>query len=133
FVVAKVRKDFEWKGYPFRKGNKVFLDLYGTNHHRNSYKEPYQFNPDRFKDREPNAFDLIPQGGGDHHRDHRCAGERITLEAMKVGTRFLAGSIEYVVPEQDLRLELDRFPALPKSRMIIREVKKVKPSWDNPV
>src|SRR5690606_211478 len=131
FVVAKARKDFEWKGYGFKKGTRVFLDLYGTNHHRDSYKEPYQFNPDRFNDRAPSAFDLIPQGGGEHHSHHRCAGEGITVEAMKVGTQFLAASIDYVVPDQDLRLELDRFPALPKSRMVIREVKKIKPSWGN--
>lgn len=129
FVAAKVRKDFEWKGYPFTKGTKVFLDLYGTNHHRDSYKEPYQFDAERFMEREPTAFDLIPQGGGDHHHNHRCAGEWLTIEAMKVGVKFLATAMEYKVPNQDLSLELNRFPALPKSRFVIREVKRVRPTW----
>ena len=129
FVVAKVRKDFEWKGYSFKKDTKVFLDLYGTNHHRDIYKEPYQFNAERFRDREPTAFDLIPQGGGDHHSHHRCAGEWLTIEAMKVGVKFLATAMEYQVPDQNLSLELNRFPALPKSRFIIREVKRVRPAW----
>lgn len=128
FVVAKVRKDFNWKGYQFDKNTKVFLDLYGTNHHRDSYKEPYQFDPERFRDREPTAFDLIPQGGGHHHHNHRCAGEWLTIEVMKVGVKFLATAMEYKVPDQDLSLELNRFPALPKSRFVIQEVKRVRAS-----
>lgn len=124
FVAAKVRHNFQWKGYAFDKGTTVFLDLYGTNHHKEIYKEPYQFIPERFAEREPSPFDLIPQGGGDHHRNHRCAGEWLTIELMKIGLKFLATTISYHVPKQDLSLELNRFPALPKSRFVIQDIQR---------
>ena len=31
FTAARVRRDFEWRGYSFPKGARVLLDLYGTN------------------------------------------------------------------------------------------------------
>src|SRR5690606_19914420 len=110
FVAARVRKDFGWRGYNFRKGTKVLLDLYGTNHHQESWNQPDVFNPERFKDWEENAFNFIPQGGGDHYINHRCAGEWLTKGAMKLGIKFLAGSMNYKVPDQDLSIGINRFP-----------------------
>jgi fatty-acid peroxygenase len=37
-VVARVREDFEYEGCPFRKGQRVLLDLYGTNHDTRVWK-----------------------------------------------------------------------------------------------
>lgn len=128
FVTAKVRKDFEWKGFAFKEGSRVLLDLYGTNHHSDSWKEPNKFWPERFKDWDRSAFNFIPQGGGDHHKNHRCAGEWITIEAMKLGINFLTKHMQYQVPEQDLSMEMNRFPALPKSRLVIRKVKRITPT-----
>jgi fatty-acid peroxygenase len=42
---------------------------------------------------------------------------------MKVALRFLAGRLTYDVPEQDLKLDRSRMPALPRSRFIITNVK----------
>ena len=50
-------------------------------------------------------FNFVPQGGGDHLVNHRCPGEWITIEFMKVAAEFLARRVAYVVPEQDLRLD----------------------------
>src|SRR5690625_1349684 len=84
FVVALVKKDFIWNGYPFKKGTLTLLDLYGTNHDPTIWEKPELFNPDRFATLEHNynLFDLIPQGGGDF-LGHRCAGEWVTIELMK--------------------------------------------------
>ena len=131
FVTARVRKDFEWKGYVFNEGTRVFLDLYGTNRHRDSWKKPDKFWPGRFRDWSGNAFSFIPQGGGDHSKNHRCAGEWITIEAMKLGIKFLTRSMKYTVPNQDLGIALNRFPALPESRMVIRGIKRLKLGSDN--
>ena len=42
---------------------------------------------------------------------------------MKVATEFLAGGMAYDVPEQDLRIDRSRLPALPRSRFVIANVR----------
>lgn len=123
FAVARVRKDFDWYGYPFRRGERAMLDLYGTNHDPRSWQSPEQFRPDRFRDWDGDAFALVPQGGGDHAFGHRCAGEWITIRLMKVALRQLTGAMEYRVPAQDLRIDLSRMPALPRSGFVIDQVR----------
>ena len=66
---------------------------------------------------------FIPQGGGEVRIHHRCPGEPVTTELMKVAVRFLSAKIIYDVPEQDLGIAWSRLPALPHSRMIIRDVR----------
>lgn len=122
-VAARVRRDFEWRGYRFPRGTRVMLDLYGTNLDPRTWEAPRQFRPERFRRWDGSSFNFIPQGGGDHSQHHRCAGEWITIALMKVASSFLAGRIEYVVPEQDLRIDRSRLPALPRSRFIISEVR----------
>jgi fatty-acid peroxygenase len=53
---------------------------------------------------------------------HRCPGEWITIELMKQASEVLSRSIGYDVPEQDLRIDYSRLPALPRSRFIIKNV-----------
>ncbi len=116
---AQVRKDFTWKGYHFPEGTTVLLDVYGTTHDPKLWKNPDQFRPERFADWDGSPFDLIPQGGGDHRHDHRCAGEWLTIDVIRVSLEFLARDIEYEVPEQDLSIDLSRMPALPASRFLM--------------
>lgn len=68
------------------------------------------------------AGSFIPQGGGDYGADHRCAGEWITIELMKVAADMLGRQMRYDVPDQDLRIDFARLPALPRSRSVIRNV-----------
>jgi fatty-acid peroxygenase len=124
FVAARVRKEFDWKGYRFPKGRRVILDLYGTNHDERLWDEPKKFQPERFRRRDKNPFDFIPQGGGDYFAGHRCAGEFITIELVKTAMNFLARAVEYAVPKQDLSVSLRRIPAIPKSRFVIENVKR---------
>jgi fatty-acid peroxygenase len=126
FLGARVRRDFTWRGCNFKKGNLVFLDIYGTNHDPMIWKDPGVFRPERFQDREENPFDFIPQGGGDYKMGTRCPGEWITVELMKVSTDYLVNHLDYEVPLQDLSYRLNRMPTLPKSRFIIRKVRRVK-------
>jgi fatty-acid peroxygenase len=102
----------------------VLLDLYGTNHDARIWGDPETFRPERFRDRDGSAFKFIPQGGGDHHEGHRCAGEWITIQLMKVAVRLLTRSIRYDVPEQDLRFRLSRMPAVPECRFVISNVRR---------
>jgi fatty-acid peroxygenase len=121
-VMARTRRGFEWKGYRFPEGARVMLDLHGTDHDPRSWNAPEEFRPERFRRWDGSPFDFIPQGGGDHHQGHRCAGEWITIELMKVAVDFLARRIAYDVPEQDLRIDRARLPALPRSRFVIGNV-----------
>lgn len=121
-VAARVREDFEWRGYPFPAGRLVLLDLHGTNHDARTWERPDAFWPERFRTWDGSAFNFIPQGGGSHERNHRCPGEWITIELMKVAAQFLTGRLAYEVPPQDLRIERSRLPALPRSRFVIRAV-----------
>ncbi|MCO6419553.1 cytochrome P450 [Siccirubricoccus sp. KC 17139] len=122
-VAARVRHGFEWQGYRFPRGRRVILDLYGTNHDPRSWEAPEEFRPERFLEWDGSPFNLIPQGGGDHDLGHRCAGEWVTIELMKVVTGFLVRHLAYEVPEQDLRIDMARLPALPRSGFVISRVR----------
>lgn len=123
FVGARVRQDFLWQGYELKKGTLVLLDIYGTNHDARLWEHPGQFRPERFKEREGNSFDFIPQGGGDAGQGHRCPGESMTIEAMKACLNFLVHEIEYEVPPQDLSYSLSRMPTFPTSGFVMSNVK----------
>ena len=119
-----MKSDFEWRGYRFSKGYRVLLDLYGTNTDARSWDAPQEFRPERFHDREATPYDFIPQGGGDHHRNHRCPGEWIAISQMKAFCSFFVNAIDYEVPDQDLDLETEELPPMPKSRFIMRNVRR---------
>lgn len=123
FTAARVREDFEWRGYRFEKGTRVLLDLYGTNRDPRSWPQPLAFDPQRFVDWPGNAFSFLTQGGGDPATGHRCPGERMAIELLKLALRMLTRRMDYRVPAQDLGMDPSRMPAQPRSLLLIREVK----------
>lgn len=125
FAAARTRHAFEWQEYHFPEGAQVLLDLYGTNHDPQLWENPEAFQPERFRQWNENSFNFIPQGGGDHLVNHRCAGEWITIQLMKMTLDFLVNSIQYDVPKQNLDISLSRMPTMPKSRFIISNVKRI--------
>src|SRR5690606_14711135 len=68
---ARAARDVDWGGEDIAEGQLVVVDLHGTNHDPRLYEKPYDFVPERFLDRRPTAYDLVPQGGGDHRTGHR--------------------------------------------------------------
>ncbi|WP_066839168.1 cytochrome P450 [Rufibacter ruber] len=123
FLGNRVKNDFSWGGHDFQKGTLVLLDMYGALHDPQIWEHPDQFYPYRFRDWKGSAYDFIPQGGGDHFTGHRCAGEWVTIEAMKVSMLYLSKYLEYDVPPQDLSFSLHRMPTYPKSKFIMRQVR----------
>src|SRR5690606_35515544 len=95
FTAAIVQTYFEWNGLEFPRGQRVLLDLYGTNHDSRIWKAPELFQPERFLLREPNQYEFIPQGGGEYALNHRCPGEWITVSLMKLTARFLTQKVRY--------------------------------------
>jgi fatty-acid peroxygenase len=124
FAGARVKEPFEWRQHRFPRGRRILLDRYGTNHDPRTWDDPEKFRPQRFEDRQPTAFELVPQGGGRHDVDHRCAGEWIATELMRAALRFLGASIRYDVPEKDLSISLQKIPALPSSGFVVRNVSR---------
>ncbi|MCQ4314015.1 cytochrome P450 [Pseudomonas stutzeri] len=128
FTAARVRKDFEWKGYHFPKGTRVLLDLYGTNRDARLWEAPEQFRPERFAAWDGGAFDFITQGGGDAATGHRCPGEPLAIALLMSALRMLTRRMNYAVPAQDLRMHESRMPAQPESLFIITGVTLLQPN-----
>ena len=124
-IPALVKKDFTWKGFHFTKGTLTLLDVYGTNHDPKLWNNPGLFQPNRFEHWDGNPFSFIPQGGGDHYLGHRCAGEWITIDVMKIALHFFVHHLTYELPKQDLSYSLVNMPTLPKSKLILQNVKKL--------
>lgn len=124
FAAARVKQDFEWKGYLFKKDTLTLLDLYGTNHHPDVWEQPEVFAPDRFLSWSGSPFDFIPQGGGEYEIGHRCAGEWMTVDLLRVAIDYLVNHLTFTVPKQDLSYSMNDIPSLPESKMKLADVKR---------
>ena len=124
-VMAITRQDVEWRGFGIPRGERVVLDLHGTNHDHDRWGDPESFRSARFAEWDNDPFDFIPHGGGAYVTGHRCAGESLTVTLMKQAVQILAHRVAYQVPSQNLHIDVRRMPALPKSRFVIREVRWV--------
>lgn len=121
-VAARARHSFDWKGYHIGAGTRVMLDLYGTDHDPRLWPSPNAFEPARFLRQEPGSFAFVPQGGGDAYVNHRCPGEGITVELMKVVTRFLVQDLRYdLAQDTSLKLDWRQLPPLPGSRFMLKD------------
>jgi fatty-acid peroxygenase len=125
FIGGKALVDFEWDGHLFTHGTWMLLDLYGTDHEAAVWNDPNVFRPERFRDWDGSPYNLIPQGGGDYLANHRCPGEAITLAVMKQAARLLTTAMTYDVPAQDLKVDLARVPAQPRSGFVMTNVTAV--------
>ena len=82
-LAARSRCPFAWQGHRVRAGDRLLLDVYGTNRDPVAWQDGDTFDPGRF--RSPNArhrADFVPQGGGPADTGHRCPGEGITLALL---------------------------------------------------
>lgn len=122
FAGARVKEDFTWEGYEFEEGTLTLLDLYGTNHHPDLWKDPNKFNPERFESWHGSPFDFIPQGGGEFDIGHRCAGEWLTLDVLKETLSYFVNELTFEVPEQDLSYSMSEMPSLPKSGVQLTQI-----------
>lgn len=124
FLGARVKKDFIWNEYQFKKGTLVFLDVYGMNSDPSIWKYPNVFCPDNFLNRKEDDYELLSQGGGDYKTGHRCPGEVLTIELIKQAVDLLVNRMEYTVPPQDLEYTLKKIPTLPASGFVMSHIKK---------
>jgi fatty-acid peroxygenase len=127
FVGGRAATDLRWRGEPIRSGTLILLDVYGQNHDPALWDDPYTFEPRRFLQRPPQADELIPQGGGHRDTGHRCPGEDVTIALLRtLGPRLAL--LEYDVPDQDLRIPLNRMPARVRSGFVMEAVRAPAPA-----
>lgn len=119
FAAGRASRSFRWHGHYIPEGRRVLLDLYGTCRDPRVWSAPEAFRPERFDGADIGPYALIPQGGGDHYRQHRCAGEWVTIELMKSALDMLLDDVDFRVPGQDLHVDLTRIPTFPASRFVI--------------
>lgn len=121
-IGGRARREVDWHGHRIKTGSWVLFDLHGTNHDPAIWSDPDTFRPDRFLDWDGDPFRLVPQGGGNVETNHRCPGERVTMELIKAAVRELL-STDYAVPDQDLSIDLGEMPTLPRSGFVMTEVR----------
>lgn len=120
---AITRADFEWQGFEFKKGTMVLLDIYGINHDEQIWDQPDQFVPERFGKWNGSAYNYVPHGGGFPQNGHRCPGERMTIETLKIAVDFLINWVDYEVPPQNLSFSMTRMPTYPESGFVMNRIK----------
>jgi fatty-acid peroxygenase len=119
FIGGRAPREVEFDGVRIPENSVVLLDLYGQNHDPELWDAPYEFRPERFLGRDIDAYELVPQGGGDPRTGHRCPGEQLTVALLSALAVRLA-RLEVDVPEQDLTIALHRIPARPASGVVLR-------------
>jgi len=124
-VVARTRREFEWKGHRFPAGRRALLDLFGTNHDARCWEAPAKFRPERFLEAPPGPFTFLPQGGSTVKGNHRCPGEGITRALMAQAVELLLDRLDTTVAVQDFRVDHGRLPALPREQFMLRRVRWV--------
>ncbi|GGJ94851.1 fatty-acid peroxygenase [Pilimelia anulata] len=110
FVGGRAARELYREGHRIPAGTLILLDVFGQNHDPELWPDPYRFDPERFLDREPGEYDLIPQGAGDPATGHRCPGEPAVVRLLAALAPRLA-ALDYAVPGYDLRISLRRIPA----------------------
>lgn len=123
FIGGRAPQETEYDGERIPQNSLVLLDLYGQNHDADLWPDPYAFRPERFLAdgggvREIDAFELVPQGGGDPRTNHRCPGEQLTVALLSALAVRLA-RLEVDAPEQDLGIALHRIPARPAGGVVL--------------
>lgn len=121
-VIGQAKKDYSLEGFKINKGTRLVLDIYGTNHDPRVWKNPEEFNPLRFEEQAVTPYNLVAQGGGDHSMGHRCAGEFITKRLMSVYLEKLLSRVDFHIPDQDMRIQMTRVPATPRSGVALDRV-----------
>jgi fatty-acid peroxygenase len=120
-LAARTRSDLDWKGHRLPAGARVVLDVQGIDHDPRTWRNPQVFDPERFRDWEPNAYQLVPQGGGHPETGHRCPGGGATIGMLAQTARVLAG-LDYAI-EGSPRVRDTRIPTRPSGGLVIGEVR----------
>lgn len=124
-IGGRARAHALWRDVAVSPGDWVILDLFATNRHPGEWADAGSFDPARFegKKRAQDAQNrVVAQGAGDIARTHRCPGEPATIALLDVAVKKIANA-DWLVPDQDLRVDLRRLPATPGARGMLVKVR----------
>jgi fatty-acid peroxygenase len=114
-LAARARHDFEFAGHRVGEGQRVLLDVHGTNHGED-WPNPWSFDPGRFIDTDPcDIAAFVPQGGGPRETGHRCPGEGVSNGLVALAVEELAKLGSVATRAQDREYSLRRMPTRPAS------------------
>lgn len=117
-LAGRLTGDFVGPGARLRRGDRVVLDVPGTNYDPRTFDRPELFAPERFLEQMPGPFAFVPQGGGHPETGHRCPGERVAMGLLTETPRVLSG-LE-LTTRSDVRVDARRIPTLPTDGLVVR-------------
>jgi fatty-acid peroxygenase len=117
-LAGRARAAAELDGVRIEPGDRVVLDVPGTNRDPRLWLEADDFLPERFGAGSPDRWSYVPQGGGYPAFGHRCPGEQLTVRILEETTRVLAG-LDYE-PVGDATADPTRIPTLPRGGLRVR-------------
>lgn len=100
---TEVTQDTEIQGCPVHTGERVVLDILGTNTDPASWDRAATFDPERFlgvEDAEA-ITTFIPQGGAEVRTGHRCPGEKIAVTSLSAAVVALCRPEVQLPGDQD--------------------------------
>ena len=93
-LAGRVRRATEHRGVALNPGDMLVLDIVGTHTDPATWGGPEHavaFDPARFATgTDPDPYRLVPQGGGDPARGHRCPGEPLAVRILETTVREVA-------------------------------------------
>lgn len=89
-IAGLARQDTEICGTPVSAGDRILLDVPGTDHDPATWRAGARCDPDQLRGREPGEFEMVPQGGGHVEHGHRCPGEPLAIALTEVTVRAFA-------------------------------------------
>jgi fatty-acid peroxygenase len=108
-LTGRMHREYIWDGRTFPRRSWIVLDVIGTNHDPSRWPDPDAFLPERFLEREPNAFEYVPHGGGDPAAGHRCPGEPMAESILQATLRALA-NLDFELEGPSRTVQLRRIP-----------------------
>lgn len=110
-LAAKATRSAKVDGVDIRSGQRLVLDVPGTNTDPRFWSKPETFDPEKFLTGALSEFEYLPQGGGHPESGHRCPGEALTVKLMGETLRVFAGT-GFTTPAQ-VAHETTRIPTTP--------------------
>lgn len=115
-LAGKLRRDVTHDGVELHDGDRIVLDVWGTDQAAGLWDRPESFSPERFLRSEPGVYDFLPQGGG-LPTGHRCPGEPFTVLLLAETVRVLAGADHRVASSHEV--DLATMPTLPEDGLLL--------------
>ena len=116
---GKARRTFAFAGHRVPEGWMVLWGIRSSHIRPELYPEPLRFDPDRFlperAEHRAHPLAFVPNGAGDAHRGHKCAGYKYAPCFLRVFlVELLRAAAWKFVPGQDLDLVWSQIPPGPR-------------------